>query len=219
MSAVCAVVSGSSPELEEVVAAQGAELVVDDVLRSGVERALRTRCEWLWVLEGESVPRPGALQGLLDGHARADGLPEPVLFTGMILTPDGAANPRRTAWYRRFHLHVALDSVDHRLVPVRGSGGPVLVERAAAAADLPRAGAPVSPGSVLEWTARLLRFRNGYLVPESESVAAASDRDPLLDPVTALRLMFGPALLRLDRLALVLELFERAGAHGASAGR
>ena len=189
----------------------GVETIVADGLRQGVVRALGTDADWIWVLDGSAAPRPGALDALLEGLARVDGLPQPCLLTGVVVTPDGRVDPNRAPWYRRFQIDVALRSADHELVPVRGTPGPVLVHRRAAALDLPRDRTAITPRSVLEWTARVLRHRTGYLVPGSESVALDTAGDPLLAPATAARLLTGRAIVGTDRVGFVLELCERAG--------
>jgi hypothetical protein len=201
---VCAVVGRPTAGL-------GVQTVIADGLRQGVVRALGTDAEWLWVLDGTAAPRPGALDALLQGLTRVDGLPQPSLLTGVVVTPDGRVDPDRAPWYRRFQIEVALRSADAALVPLRGTPGPVLVHRRAAALDLPRDGAPVSPRAVLEWTTRVLRYRTGYLVPESESEAVERDGDPMLAPATAARLLMGRSLLGVDRVGFVFELCERAG--------
>ena len=211
---VCAVVGRSTAQLDQALAAQGANLdavVTDSRLRSGLGRALATDSEWIWVLDGSAVPRPDALQRLLDGLGRVGELPYPSLLEGVVVTSGGRVHEQRGPWYRRFHLDVAMRSVDRRLLPIRGSSGPVLVHRHAAEAQLPRAGAPIAPGALLEWTAKALRYRTGYLVPESESEIVGLSRDPMKDPATAVRLLFGRAVVRLDRLALVLELARGKG--------
>jgi hypothetical protein len=187
------------------------ETIVAGELRQGVVRALGTDADWIWVLDGSATPRPGALDALLEGLARVDGLPQPSLLTGVVVTPDGRVDPNRAPWYRRFQVDVALRSADVALVPVRGTPGPVLVHRRAAALDLPRDGAPVTPRGVLEWTTRVLRYRVGYLVPESESEAVETSGDPMLAPATAARLLLGRSILGTDRVGFVLELCERAG--------
>jgi hypothetical protein len=203
----------ASPALEDALTAQGTELehrVVDTRLRSGLERALATGADWIWVLDGTSLPRPGALTALFDGRERVGELPAPVLLTGLVVTPDGRVHPQREPWYHRFRIDLAVAAADHALVPVRGSRGPALVRRETVAATLPGTSAGLTPGGVLVWTARLLRTDTGYLVPESEYVAAPDGRDPMRDPRTAARLLAGGGLRRLDRIALLLELSERS---------
>jgi hypothetical protein len=189
----------------------GVQTIVADGLRQGVVRALATDAEWIWVLDGSAAPRPGALDALLASLERVDGLPQPALLTGVVLTRDGRVDPNRTPWYRRFQLDVALTSADRELVPVRGTPGPALVHRWAAALDLPRDAAAIDPRGVLEWTTRVLRHRTGYLVPDSESEAVDTAGDPLLAPATAARLLLGRAIVGTDRVGFVLELCERAG--------
>src|SRR4051812_15071334 len=189
----------------------GVPAIVDSWLRPGVERALDGGAEWIWVLDGETQPRPGALDALMAGLERLDGaLPAPSLLTGVVID-EGRVDPDRTPWYRRFQIDVALRAADVGLVPVRGTPGPVLVHRRAAEATLPRESAPIAPRGILEWTTTLLRWRTGYLVPESESAALDTRGDPLLAPTTALRLLFGRSVVGPERVALFLELCERVG--------
>jgi hypothetical protein len=211
---ICPVVGRPSPELADALAAQGPELapaVAGARLRTAVEQALATGADWLWVLDGTAVPRPGALAALLAAADRLGDLPPPALLTGMVVGPDGRAHARRGPWYHRFRIDLALEAADRGVAPVRGSRGPLLVRREAAG-PLPRAGAPFTPAGVLEWSAALLRAERGvgYLVPASESVADAGARDPMREPATAARLLLGRALRRLDRVALLLELSEQA---------
>lgn len=219
---VCAVVgSPGEPVRRALASAPGApQFVVEATrLRAGLERALASGADWIWVLDGSAVPRPDALATLLAGLDRADGLPAPSLLTGVIVGPDGRVAADRPPWYRRYKLHIAVEAADRALLPVRGSVGPTLVSRAAVETCLPPANAPVAPGAVLEWTATLLRERTGYLVPESESETAAGARDPLRSPAMAARLILGRAVTRPDRVGLILELAERAGRRPSVGGR
>ena len=221
MNRVCAVAGRSTERLQRALAAQGLtpeSVVVETRLLAGLERALASGADWIWVLDGSAAPRPNALQVLLEALDRMDGLPDPALLTGVVITADGRVDPNRSPWYRRFQLDVAMTSADRGLVPVRGCLGPALVDRSAVEATLPHARVRISPSSVLEWTARVLRGPTGYLVPESESETMDAGRDPLRRPATAARLILGGAVGRLEGVAVVLELAERAG-RAPSAGR
>ena len=178
-------------------------------LRQAVEEALRTDAAWVWILEGSTAPRPGALGALLDGLERVGDLPEPGVLAGVTVTPQGKVDRSRALWYRRNQIDLAMSSAVRRLLPIRASAGPALVRRAAAASELPSARAPLSAGALLEWTARMLRARVGYLVPESESEPLDDAGNPLRDPRTALRLLLGRSLVRFDRLTYGYELAER----------
>jgi hypothetical protein len=211
---VCAVVGRSSERLEHALNAQRPKphTVVEDArLRASLERALESDADWIWVLDGSAVPRPDALQALLAALDRTDGLPAPALLTGVVVAPDGRLDASRFPWYRRFQIHVALDSVQRGLLPVVASVGPALVSRRAVEATLPSSRTGITPSSVLQWTARVLRGSTGYLVPESESEALDGRGDPMLRPGTAARLILSRAVGRSDRVALALEIAERAG--------
>jgi hypothetical protein len=213
---ICPVTGRLSPDLAAALAAQSGDLTgpaVDERLRAALERALASGADWLWVIDGTAVPRPGALAALAAARDRLGDLPPPVLLTGLVVGADGRAHPRRGPWYHRFGIDLALLAADRGVVPVRGSRGPMLVRRDAAAAALPRPGAPFTAAAVLEWSALLLRPDRGagYLVPESESVGEARAGDPMRGPGTVARLLLGRALRRLDRVALLLELAEQAG--------
>jgi hypothetical protein len=219
--AVCAVVGRSTERLERSLGEQDpapVAVVADSRLRAGLERALATGADWIWVLDGTAVPRPDALRLLLEALDRTDGLPAPSLLTGVVVGADGRVDSSRSPWYRRYQLHVAVESADRGLLPVRASVGPALVSRDAAEAVLPSESASVSPAAVLEWTATLLPQRTGYLVPESESEGVGPARDPLRSPVTAARLIFRLGIGPRDRVGTLLEFAERA-LRPRSAGR
>lgn len=218
---VCAVVPSTGGRLGAALAAQSPEapeVVEESRLRAGVERAVATGADWVWVLDGSATPRPDALAALLAALARTDGLPPPSLLTGVVVGDDGRVAANRSPWYRRFQIDVSLESADRGLAPVRAAVGPALVAREAVEASPPPVRARLTPAAVFEWTARLLRERTGYLVPDSRSEAARATPDFLRDPLTVARLIVGGAVIRPDRVALALELSERAGRR-ASAGR
>ena len=212
-SAICAVVGAPGGDLERAVAAQSnpPEEVVSGPtgLRELVERALATGADWLWLLDGSSLPRPGALLALRDAVRRVDGLPEPAVLGGMVVTADGRADETRSLWYRPNQLDVAMASVGRRLLPICASSGPALVRARSARAQLPSRRAALEPGALIEWTARLLRHSVGYLVPESQCEAIAGGRDPVQEPRVAARLLLGTAFGWIDRVRLAYDLMQR----------
>src|SRR5437764_3298503 len=212
-SAICAVVGAPGGDLERAVAAQSnpPEEVVSGPagLRELVERALATGADWLWLLDGSSLPRPGALLALRDAVRRVDGLPEPAVLGGMVVMADGRADETRSLWYRPNQLDVAMASVGRRLLPICASSGPALVRARSAQSQLPSRRARLEPGALIEWTARLLRHATGYLVPESEAEATEGGRDPVQEPRVAARLLLGTAFGWFDRVRLAYELAQR----------
>ena len=179
-------------------------------LGSALGRGLASGREWILLSDRSLEPRPTALDELIGGLRRADGLPAPDLLAGVVVDAAGAVDDALAAWYRRAPTELAMAAAERRLLPIRAAAGPVMVRRAAAESKPPRPRAAFAPGAVLEWTARLLRDAPGYLVPGSEYVAVAAARDPALDPFTAVRLVAGSAFAGTDRLRIGAELFERA---------
>jgi hypothetical protein len=212
-TAICAVVGLSAGDLEAAVAAQTSppERVVTGPggLRTLVERALDTGPQWLWLLDGSSVPRPGALAALREALERLDDLPDPAVLGGVLLTPEGGVDEARSLWYRPNQLDVAMVSVGRRLLPICASSGPALVRARSAQAQLPSRRARLEPGALIEWTARLLRFATGYLVPDSEAEAKRSGHDPVHEPRVVARLLLGTAFGWFDRVRLAYELAQR----------
>ena len=212
-SAICAIVGVRAGELERAVAAQSspADRVVSGPggLRWLVERALTTGADWLWLLDGSSVPRLDALLVLREALTRLDGLPEPAVLGGAVLTAEGRVDETRSLWYRPNQLDVAMASVGRRLLPICASSGPALVSARRAQAQLPSRRAHLEPGAVIEWTARLLRYSTGYLVPDSQAVALDGGRDPVQEPRVAARLLLGTSFSWFDRVRLAYELAQR----------
>ena len=216
-TSVCAVVGGPAGRLRPAIDAQkrppDAAIDASGALRAALEQALEKQAGWIWLLDGSAAPRPEALNALVDGLERTQGLEEPALLSGIVLDSDGQPGE---LWYRRNQIDLAMAAAGCRLLPIRATAAPVLVRREAAAEHLPPPRARLTPGGVLEWTAYLLRSGTGYLVPESESDSLVADRDPLEDPVLAARLLLGGAFARLDRVRFGYALAERAaGRRGA----
>ncbi|HEX8075420.1 MAG TPA: hypothetical protein VF545_10615 [Thermoleophilaceae bacterium] len=212
---VCALVGGVDERMEGALAAQRRppRTVVRDPggLRAGLERALDTGADWVWVLDGTAAPAPDSLAALLDALEDAAGLPAPVVLAGVVLDSNGRADRGRGVWFHRDRADLALAAAERRLLPVRATAAPALVARGAAESELPARRARLGPSGVFEWTARLLREGAGYLVPAAESRALRTVRDPAGDPLSAIRLLRGRALSGREKLVLGYKLAERAG--------
>jgi hypothetical protein len=210
---ICAVVGSPGGDLERAVEAQTSppERVVSGAggLRSAVESALTTGADWLWLLEGSSAPRREALAAMREALDRLDGLPDPAVLGGVVVTPAGPVDETRSLWYRPNQLEVAMSSVGRRLLPICASSGPALVNARSAQSQLPSRRARLEAGALVEWTARLLRHATGYLVPESEAEATGGWRDPVQEPRVAGRLLLGTAFGWFDRVRLAYELAQR----------
>jgi hypothetical protein len=210
MADICAVRAASADTaraLESQIHTPDAVVVYGDSLVATLRRALDTEAQWIWILDGSAAPRADALHALLDGLARADGFEQPQLLTGIVRTPDGRLDSQRGLWYRRGHIEPAMAAARRRLLPVRAAAGPVLVHRDALRAVPPRTRTELSPAGLLDLTARILRTRVGYLVPESVSEAPAPMH--VVGASTAARFVLGDAFLGLDRLRIGYELLLR----------
>jgi hypothetical protein len=204
---VCAVVSDRADALGEVLAAQTQQpqAIVDygGGLSEGLARGRAANTDWVWVLDGSAMPEPGALAAALAAIGRVGRLPRPVLLASLVLDSAGGVAPGRASMYRRSPTDLAMLACARALLPIRASSGPLLVHRDALAATAPRTRLP-PPGDVLEWSARLLRSRAGYLVPASRTVA-----NPARLGRAAAALVVGSAFEGADRARVALELLER----------
>lgn len=178
-------------------------------LRAAVAEAISAGAQWIWALDGSALPRRGALPALLAAIDRADCLDETVLLAGAVFAPSGGLDASRVPWYRRNQIDLAMASARERLLPIRATLGPALVKASAAARVLPAASRALDPGSMLEWTATLLRHDSGFLVVDSE-YDAQSPAPASLGVLTAPRLLLGGALGAFDRVRYGYELGERA---------
>ena len=212
---VCAVVSSMTTPLERALAGQevGPRSVVEsaDPLGAGLRRALRLGAEWVWLLDESAIPRPSALLALVEALDRIEGLPRPAILAGAVVGPSGEVDPSLAPWYRRAPTENAMTAAEWRLLPIRAAGGPVLVSRRAIETEQPPRPRLSTASAMLEWTARLLRSRRGYWVPESEHLAGAEARDPAAQPLASAALLLGGSFTGSERLGVGFELAERAG--------
>jgi hypothetical protein len=210
---VCALISAPRASLRRAVADQSRPLdrivAHSSSLADGLRLALGTGSEWIWVLDGSAEPVPTALSALLDGLRRVDGLERPAVLAGVPMGGDGRVDARFAPWYRRQPTEDAMEASAVRLLPIRAATGPVLV-RSSVAREMPPGRWPkAAPDAVLAWTARILRYRAGYLVPDSASVMSGDARDPLRNPATAAGLVAGRAFGGMDRARVAVEAGER----------
>ncbi len=136
--------------------------------------------EWLWLVEGDAVPEPGALDALLAVAADHGDLPAPALVAGRVLAADGRIDPGAAPWIPLLDRVTVIDAARRRLVSLRlARWGSLLVHRDVLARHgLPR-GDFAGGGDDLEWTARILLDERGYLAPRSVSRRAAPPRRPI----------------------------------------
>ncbi len=137
--------------------------------------------DWLWLLEGDALPRPDALAELLAPLADLGDLPAPALMGGKVVGPDGRLHAASAPWPPLLDRVVVIAAAQHRLVSLRlARWGSLLVHRSV----LERHGLPrvdfAGGADDLEWTARILRDERGYLAPRSIAVRKHCDKRGVL---------------------------------------
>ena len=179
------------------------ESVVAPTLHDGVRDALRTGCDWLWILDPGTVPEPGALDALRTLVADPDGLPEPLVLASKVVGADGEPDRAALPYPEMFEKDVTVAAARRRLLQVRAlRPGAVLVARQA----IERFGLPRTdigpPFDMVEWTARMLRSWEdaGYLVTTSVARrdGAAAPRQSLRD--RAIATLRGPGWTPTEKL-------------------
>ncbi len=144
-----------------------------------VRAALEAGVEWLWLLDGVTVPEPGALTAFAAALDCLAGLPEPLVLTSKVLDTSGALHPDAIPRHEIFEREFTVAAAERGLVQLRAApSGSLLVRREA----FERFGALRTDLSLswqaFEFTARVLRSREdtGYLVPSSVAVRRVPPR-------------------------------------------
>jgi hypothetical protein len=157
--------------------------------------------DWLWLVDGDTRPEPGALAALLEVAGGCDGLRKPALLVGKIIGRDGRLDPGSAPWPPLHDRGGAMAAAEHRVAAVRlARWGSLLVSAAA----LERHGPPRADlgrgGDDLEWTARVLRGAPGYLVPRSVALRPEPRRARPQQALGVARMLAGDGLDRQERL-------------------
>lgn len=214
--AAVAVLVGAPPghvdlvdETREAIAGQTAPpaSVAIQAPGGGAERtALAAGAEWLWMLDGVTVPRADALAAFAAALTMLEGLPDPLVLAGKVLDVTGALHPDAMPRHEIFEKQLTVDACERGLVQLRGApSGSLLVHRNAFA----RFGALrtdlAASWAAFEFTARVLRAwgDTGYLVPSSVAVRRVPARPDGRSGGglrTRARLLAGPAWTPTERL-------------------
>jgi rhamnopyranosyl-N-acetylglucosaminyl-diphospho-decaprenol beta-1,3/1,4-galactofuranosyltransferase len=149
----------------------------------GVRAALRGDADWIWLMDDDCEPHPDALAALLEAPRARD--PGAVLLAPLVEMPDGQVLPLNRGWLRPRWFKAPLVP----LQPEHWRDGEVRVEHASLVGPLVRSAAArrISPPrreffiwfDDLEWTSRLRRLGDLWLVPASRIVHR--DERPLPD--------------------------------------
>jgi len=213
--------AGPGTEVGATVAALGRQTRAPDRVEvldraDRVPRAMAGECEWLWLLDGGTLPQPGALEQLLAALERAD--PAPVLLSSKVERPDGSLDERSLPIPEVFRADQALAALERRALAVRIARRGSLLVRRRALADF-SAASPLRDD--IGWTARLLKHEPGLMVPASVVVRPPGGRAGGRAEVAAwLRLAGGDAIEPRERPWFAFRAADRAWAQlrGRAAG-
>jgi GT2 family glycosyltransferase len=122
--------------------------------------------DWLWVMDDDTIPRPDALERLLD--ARSATPQRAALLASKVLWTDGGLHPMNWPAPHLGDLDRFVEGVEQAFLPIRGSTFPSLLVRREA---VERYGPPRKQFFIwaddIDFTQRILRYEPGYLVPGS----------------------------------------------------
>ncbi len=169
---------------------------------AGLRAAAFTGMRWTWLLDGWTVPAPGALGALLSAVDAFDP-PPALLMVSKVLDEEGRLHPDAMPRHEIFEKERSLQAAARHLVQLRTARhGSVLI----ATATIERFGVPRSDLPVgldmLEWSARLLRRweDTGYLVPASVAVRRARPAAQSRDWLGRARVLSGSAWSPTEKL-------------------
>jgi len=128
--------------------------------------------DWLWLMDDDTVPRPDALERLLEAPSRLEGAaPPPAILASKIVWTDGRIHPMNPPRLDMSDMHALVRGFEIGAVPLRWNTFPSLLVRG----DVPpRHGLPHKEFFIwsddIDYTAWVLRHEPGYLVPDSVAV-------------------------------------------------
>lgn len=132
--------------------------------RRGVELALATGADWIWLMDDDAEPAPGALGALLAAPEAADG--GTAALATSVVHPDGRTDPLHRCRHGRLITPMPLPYAGHPDVDCASFVGLLVRAPAARAAGLPRADFFLGYDDA-EWSVRLRREGRIVLVPEA----------------------------------------------------
>jgi rhamnopyranosyl-N-acetylglucosaminyl-diphospho-decaprenol beta-1,3/1,4-galactofuranosyltransferase len=135
----------------------------------GIRAAHARGFGWLWLMDDDTIPEPDALERLVEGHATATGLGRPpAMLSSKVVWTDGRLHPMNTALPALRQMDDLVDAASHGLLMLRSASFVSLLLDGRA---VERYGLPIKRYFIwsddVEYTARILRWEPGYLVPTS----------------------------------------------------
>jgi rhamnopyranosyl-N-acetylglucosaminyl-diphospho-decaprenol beta-1,3/1,4-galactofuranosyltransferase len=136
---------------------------------AGMGHAHAAGADWLWLMDDDTIPEPACLAELLEAAQRA---PEPpALLASTVLWTDGRMHPMNWPGFERERLDRVIEAAQRGLLPLRTA---TFVSLLIAREAIDVHGLPLRDyflwSDDIEYTARILRRRAGYIVPASRAV-------------------------------------------------
>ncbi len=134
----------------------------------GLRRAHADGADWIWLMDDDTIPKPGALSELLAARERLEGLADPLLLASRVEWSDGRLHPMNEPSFKR-EAGPFIAACERGVLPLRMSTFvSLLVNRRA----VDRHGLPLKHYFIwsddIEFTARILREGPlGFFVPDS----------------------------------------------------
>ncbi len=134
----------------------------------GIKAGYAHGADWIWLLDDDTIPSSGALAELVGALRRLDGLPAPAVLGSRVEWRDGEPHPVNMPIVRRRDIVHLVAACERGLIPLRTS---TFVSLLLSREAVEHHGLPLKQfffqADDIEYTARILRRRTGYLVPES----------------------------------------------------
>lgn len=172
----------------------------------GLDASLATGADWIWMVDGVTVPRTDALEAFSTALGALDGLPAPLLLAGKVVDEAGALHPDALPRHELFEKQITVDACERGVVHLRAApAGSLLIRKEAFERfGRPRTDLPAS-WAAFEFTARVLQSWDdtGYLIPSSVAVRRVAPRPPGRHGGavrTRARLLAGPAWTTTEKL-------------------
>jgi GT2 family glycosyltransferase len=131
-------------------------------------RAAAQGCDWMWLLDDDTIARPDALERLIAGLDRVPPGPPPWILAGRVEWRDGRPHPTNLPTFAQRDAAELVAAVERRMLPLRATSFvSVLID----ARSVERYGPPEKAffyqADDIDYTATILREQRGFFVTDS----------------------------------------------------
>jgi GT2 family glycosyltransferase len=157
---------------EEFPSAEVLELPTNEGSSGGFHEGMKAASArgfgWLWVMDDDTIPNPDALEILLDARRP---LGEPALLASKVLWTDGSMHPMNWPGLRVDDMDRFVGGIEQSVLKIRANTFPSLLVKREAVERYgpPRKGFFIWADDI-DFTQRILRYEDGYMVPRSIAV-------------------------------------------------